>query len=119
MPEHFFFFLGLSLLLAHEMDAVRVREWKIFPMLNNLRDEAGYVVFTALHVPIYVLLLWGLSGAGSVSRGLVFGLDVFFVVHAILHLVFHNHPENRFRSAFSYALIFGAGLSGVADLLFS
>jgi hypothetical protein len=41
------------------MDAVRVGEWKMFPLLSRLRDDAGYLVFTALHVPIYALLIWG------------------------------------------------------------
>jgi len=33
-----------------------------------------------------------------------------------LHVVFRNHPENRFRSAFSWALILGAGACGALDL---
>lgn len=99
------------------MDAIRVREWKIFPGLNKLGDEAGYVALTALHLPIYALLLWGLYGEEGVNIGLVVGLDAFFIVHVLLHLIFYNHPENRFRSIFSYTLILGAGLFGTLDLL--
>ena len=29
--SHAFFFLGFALLLVHEMDAVRLGEWRIFP----------------------------------------------------------------------------------------
>ncbi len=118
MPEHFFFILGFCFLLTYEMDAIRVKEWKIFPGLSRMSDETGYVAFTALHVPVYALLFWGLFGGGG-ARALIFGLDVFFIVHVLLHLVFYNHPENRFRSVFSYALIFGAGVFGASDLLFS
>ncbi len=117
MTGHLFFVLGFSFLLAHEMDAIRVREWKIFPVLNRMGDEAGCFAFTALHIPIYAFLLWGLYGNGGVNRGLIVALDVFFLVHVLLHLIFYNHPENRFRSVFSYALIFGAGLFGAVDLL--
>ena len=113
----YFFILGFCFLLAHEMDAIRATEWKIFPVLNKMEDEAGYRTFTVLHVPIYVFLLLGLFAGGGMTLGLVIGLDVFFIVHALLHLVFYNHPENRFRSVFSYALIFGAGLFGAASLL--
>ena len=116
VPEHPFFLLGFCFLLAHEMDAIRAREWKIFPGFSRMSDEAGYVAFTALHVPIYALLIWGLYGDGGLNRGLAVGLDVFFVVHVLLHLIFYNHPENRFRSVFSYALILGAGLFGAVDL---
>lgn len=48
---------------------------------------------------------------------MLIGLDVFFIVHVGLHLLFINHPEHRFRSAFSWTLILGAGVSGAIDLL--
>jgi hypothetical protein len=115
---YFFFVLGFCFLLVHEMDAIRAREWKIFPILNAMGDEAGYRAFTALHVLIYALLLWGLFADGGVNQGLIIGLDIFFIVHVFLHLIFYNHPENRFRSVFSYVLIFGAGIFGTIDLLF-
>lgn len=114
--NNFFFFLGFTLLLVHEMDAVRLREWKIFPLLRNLRDEAGYVAFAALHVPIYVLLFVGHFGGDGASNALIVGVDAFFIVHVVLHTVFRNHPENRFGSTFSWALILGAGACGVLDL---
>ncbi len=80
------------------------------------RSEAGYVAFAALHVPIYVLLFMGLFDRDGASNALIVGMDAFFVVHVVLHLVFRNHPENRFGPAFSWALILGAGACGVLDL---
>ena len=115
--SHPFFFLGFALLLVHEMDAARLGEWRIFPLLRSLRDEAGYVAFAALHVPIYAILLAGLFGNGAVSGALIVGMDAFFVVHVALHVVFRNHPENRFGSAFSWLLIAGAGARGLVDLV--
>ena len=118
MTEHFFFLIGLCFLLTHEMDAIRCKEWRIFFAPSKIGDEAGYAIFTALHIPLYVLLLWGLIGDGA-SRGLIYGLDMFFVVHVFLHIIFVKHPEYRFRSVFSWSLILGAGASGAADLLSS
>ena len=100
------------------MDAVRLEEWRIFPLLRILRDEAGYVAFAALHVPVYALLLAGLFGNGGASGALLAGTDAFLVVHVALHVVFRNHPENRFGSAFSWVLIAGAGACGLAGLVF-
>lgn len=117
MQDHPFFLLGFCLLLAHEMDAVRVGEWKMFPLLSRLRDDAGYLVFTALHVPLYLVLIWGIVGDGGTTLGLIVGLDTFFVVHVLLHLLFVGRPSNRFRSTFSWTLILSAGLFGVADVL--
>lgn len=96
-----------------------MREWKIFPLLRDLRDEAGYVVFTALHVPIYTLLFVGLFGGDGENEALIAGMDAFFVVHGVLHVVFRSHPENRFGSIFSWSLILGAGACGVLDLAVS
>lgn len=117
MLSHPFFLLGFCFLLVHEMDAIRCKEWKLFPVTSRMGEEAGYVTFTALHVPLYVVLLWGLFGGDGGNRVLLAGLDAFFVVHVVLHVVFRNHPENRFGSGFSWALILGAGLFGAIDLL--
>jgi len=39
------------------MDAIRCKEWRIFPVTSRMDDEAGYLAFTALHIPLYALLL--------------------------------------------------------------
>jgi hypothetical protein len=80
-------------------------------------DEAGYRTFTALHVPLYALLLWGLSGGGAPNRGLIIALDAFFVFHMMLHVLLRHHPHYHFRSAFSWSLFLGAGTCGAIDLL--
>ena len=115
MNEHIVFLVGFAFLLVHEMDAVRCREWRILPVLSRLNDSTGYVAFTALHVPIYALLLWGLVGDASV--GLIVGLDVFLVVHLALHVLLRDRPENRFGSPFSWGLFTAAGICGAIDLL--
>ena len=43
---------GFCFLQAHEVDAVRVKEWKRFPVLSKLGDEAGCRASTALRIPI-------------------------------------------------------------------
>ncbi len=117
MPFSAVFLLRFCLLLTHEMDAIRCKEWRIFPGTSRLGDEAGYRVFTALHIPLYALLLWGLAGDGTMTRGLVIGLDAFFVIHLFLHLFLRNLPSNGFNSVFSRALFLGAGSCGALDLL--
>jgi hypothetical protein len=111
-----FFYAGLSLILTHELDAVRRREWRIFPGLARLDDETGYALFTALHVPLFLALLWALFD-GGLERGLADGLSAFFVVHVGLHLLALRHPRNEFTGLLSWAAIGGAGLCGVLHLL--
>lgn len=122
MLKHPFFVLGFCFLLAHEMDAVRLREWRILPILSRLDDRTAYLAFVSLHVPLYAVLLWGLIG--GVNRGLIPVLDAFFVVHVVLHLLFHRllfpgRPDDRLESALSWTLIWGAGACGAIDLLLS
>jgi hypothetical protein len=112
-----FFFLGLALLLTHELDAIRCKEWRIFPGTSRLGDEAGYRTFTALHVPLYAIILWALVAGGGGNRALIVALDLFFVVHLALHVLLRDLPRNEFRSPFSWALILGTGLCGALDLL--
>ncbi len=114
-PDHFFFWLGLALLLTHEMDAVMNKEWRVFPATAMFDDAVGYRVFTAAHVPLYLVILLGIA---SVERaGWMRGLDIFFIAHVLLHVLFLRHPQYAFKSVLSWVLIAGCGIAGAADLL--
>ena len=99
------------------MDAIKKKEWKIFPLLSLLKDEIGYIVFTFIHVPLYFLLSWGLLNPSYDRESVIHGLSVFFMIHVGLHLLFLLHKNNLFTSSFSWALILLAGLFGLLDLL--
>jgi hypothetical protein len=116
LMEHFFFYLALAFILTHEMDAIRCKEWLMFPATSFLKDETGFVVFMVAHIPLYALMLWGLFGTGT-NAGLMRGLDVFFIIHVGLHILFLKHAENRFTSRLSWFIIIGAGVCGALDLL--
>jgi hypothetical protein len=74
--EHRFFYLAASFMLLHEMDAVRCREWQIFPGLSLLEEEVGFQVFMLAHLPLYGLFFWAVMGQGTTS-GVIRGLDLF------------------------------------------
>jgi hypothetical protein len=110
-----FFMLGLSLILVHELDAVRCHEWRIFPGLSKLSDEWGLRIFIMLHIPLmYVLLAAVAAGPGAMWVAV---LDLFFVLHLGLHMLFLRHPRNEFSDRVSWTLIVGAAMSGGVDLL--
>jgi L-cystine uptake protein TcyP (sodium:dicarboxylate symporter family) len=67
------------------------------------------------HIPLFFLLFVWLSQPDN-SR-LIFGLDVFFVIHVGLHLLFLLHKKNEFKDWISWTIIVGAGMFGLADLL--
>ena len=118
MPEHLFFFLGLGFILTHEMDAIRCKEWLMFPATFFLKDETGFLVFTLAHIPLYAWVCWSLSSS-SFSPTFIRAWDVFLIVHVFLHILFLKHPENRFTTRFSWFIILGAGICGALDFLFS
>jgi len=114
--HHFFWLLTVSLITVHELDAIYQKEWRFFQHILGLAarvsDEAFYRVFTGLHVPLLVAILWW----GGMSRGFQIGFDVFAVVHLGLHIGLRNHPLVTFNNSFSFALIGAAALSGAVHL---
>jgi hypothetical protein len=61
MAEHILFYLRLSLLTMHEMDAIRCREWRIFPGLSLLSDKLGHIIFVFAHIPLFFFMFWKLT----------------------------------------------------------
>ncbi|HEU4495971.1 MAG TPA: DUF6713 family protein [Flavobacterium sp.] len=112
-----FYLLGITLILMHEMDAVRCREWRIFPGLSYIKnDKAGLAVFIFLHMPLFY---WIMSETYADSEKFRIGFDYFLIVHFILHLLFLMHKKNEFRNWISWTIIAGAALSGFLDLIAS
>jgi len=116
MPEYFFFWLGLSLVLVHEMDAVRCKEWRILPGLSLLKDETGKRIFILSHIPLYFLIFLGLSSPET-REGLITALNIFFIIHFVLHLLFIKHKKNEFIDWISWIFIIGIGICGILDIV--
>jgi len=116
MGEYFIFYIGLSLFLVHEMDAIRCREWKMFPVLSSLNDKYGYIIFTLLHLPLFIAIFWLVTDPSTIE---IFTkvFDVFMIAHFVLHLIFLKHKNNRFKDIFSWSVITGIAICGTADLI--
>jgi len=115
MIGHEFFYSGLSLMMIHEMDAIRCREWRIFPGLSFLDDKSGFIIFLLAHFPLFFLLFYGLQSINN--EGLIKGLDYFFIIHFGLHLLFLMHKRNEFKDWISWPIITGTALCGFVDIL--
>ena len=96
-----------SLLLIHEMDAIRAKEWKMFIVLKDMGEEAAYKVFTILHFPLYFMALYIMT-QGETNTNYIFKIiiDVFLITHAIIHFCFRKHILNGFKSLFSKTIIY-------------
>ena len=108
LPE-LVFLMGLACLFTHELDAIQQHEWRFFFAWTPLSDAAAYRVFTAAHVPLFVLIV-----ANWETPAFQVGLDVFLAIHAGLHLLLRNHPLVTFNNGFSRLWIYGGAVMGLA-----
>lgn len=110
------FLLNLSIFLLHEMDAIRRSEWRLFIVLKDMKDSKAYQVFIVIHLFLYVIIL---SLLFSPYQTITFWvLDIFFIIHTILHLLFERHPRNEFKNTFSRAIIYPMGFLSTIHLFF-
>ena len=114
MGSVLFFYLGFIFITVHEMDAVRCKEWRIFPGLSRLSDALGAKIFIIAHIPIFLCVLWLYA---SFPDGLRISMDVFCVSHLLLHIVYAKHKKNEFKGVFSWLIIIGCAIFGFIDLL--
>ena len=107
----FLFLLNISFITMHELDAIYQKEWRVFFGWTPLSDEAGYQLFTALHVPLLLLILWNVQ-----STSFQMGFDLFLIIHAGLHWGLRHHPKATFNNWFSRFWIFGGAILGSVHL---
>ena len=111
------FLVGVSMLFTHELDAMTHSEWRVLPLTSWLSPETGRVVFVALHVPLFALVLgWLTSQLPERVLRAQFWVSVFLVVHAGLHVAFSGQPHYTFEGILSNTLIFGAAMFGALYL---
>ncbi len=116
MP-HLHFYLALSLLILHEMDAIRCHEWRMFPLTFWMKESIGFTVFMLAHIPLFLWIFWMLQGPQR--EAMIWGMDIFCIIHLGLHLLFLTHPKNEFKDALSWGIIGGCALFGGLDLFWA
>lgn len=104
--------------VAHELDAVHEREWRLLYGLRRIADETlARNLFVGLHVPLIVglALLFGHPdhGVADASR---LAFEAFAVVHAGLHVRIRARGSDAFASLPSRAIIHGTAITGLLAL---
>ena len=98
---HLIFLFNLACILTHELDAIQQEEWRFFNMPFQLEDDTAYRLFTILHVPLFIALLWAIP-----SQNFQISFDIFVIAHAIVHWILRNHRYVNFNNTLSSFLIF-------------
>ncbi len=118
MLKNYLFILNISLLILHEMDAIRRKEWKLFVVLKDMPEERAYLVFSILHLPLCFLILYFIINSGSPSYTIfTIIINGFLIFHGLIHLLFRNKKANEFRGIYSYALVFSMAILGALQLI--
>ena len=77
-------------------------------------NEKAYHIFTMFHIPLYTaILILLLSSYKYVGFYIT---DGFLIVHMLMHLCFHKHPDNNFSSVISKAYIYLPGILACAHI---
>ncbi|MEM9087593.1 MAG: DUF6713 family protein [Cyanobacteria bacterium P01_F01_bin.53] len=114
------FHLGLSMLIAHELDAVLQAEWRLLFILRRMPEDTAATAFILLHVPLVAGLLWITNHASEYLRNNSrLAMATFFIIHAGLHKRLEHHVNYSFTSTPSVFLIYGTGVLSIGYLLAS
>jgi hypothetical protein len=107
------FTINIVFLILHEMDAIYWKEWKIFGISN---DEIGRKGFILAHIPIFILLLFGLVYSET-TYGHVISiiLSGFLLIHFVLHA--KSYSQKIFNEVVSFGIITAMLVVSIAQLI--
>ncbi|NLV68192.1 MAG: hypothetical protein GXY14_11035 [Spirochaetes bacterium] len=94
--------INISLLYVHELDAVRRREWRMMIFSDRVSDETAYIIFTALHVPLFFIIFLMVETQFNL---IYWSVSIFGLFHFFIHYIFRKHSENRMLNVFSRTII--------------
>ncbi len=114
--EQVVFIIILSLLLIHEMDAIRAKEWKMFIVLKDMAEKTASTTFILLHLPLYFGALYAFVSGATASYVLKIIIDAFLLGHAIIHYCFRHNENNGFQSRLSKIIIYAMPVLAVLDI---
>lgn len=111
------FYVGLALLLTHEMDAMVNHEWRVLPLLRNVGDALAEDIFVLAHVPLYAIVIAFVASLNTRIRERArLAACGFLFVHAILHAAFSDDANYEFDTLRASLLIYGAAACGLTYL---
>lgn len=112
MDSDLLFFVGLAFIFNHELDAIRQHEWRFFFEWMSLGEKTAYRLFTAAHLPLFAVIMWYARDSRFQT-----GMDVFLIIHLILHWTARNDPRIEFDNWFSWLWIGGGAVVGALHLI--
>lgn len=111
------FAIIITFLLLHEMDAIKAKEWKMFVLFGDLKEDLAYIIFSVVHLPLYfILVLWMIHFKENNTLFIV--VDILMAAHTIVHFLFRKNKNNGFSSLYSKVIIYIIGLLSIIHICF-
>jgi len=110
-----FYILNATLLLLHEIESAYEKEWEI------LKIPGRITVFLILHIPIILLIFYGLleiekQSAQGLRLGIIMGIAG--VIPFLVHKLFVKRKD-RFNLPISNIIIYSNILTGIVTIILS
>lgn len=118
MTNDLIFYTALALMLTHQFDAMRCREWRMIPPLSGMVESTAQMIFIVTHFPILVLIFW-VFAYGSEAAVYNFQLitDIVLAGHIGKHIVLNSHEKNEFTDSLSKFIILSVSAFALLHLL--
>jgi hypothetical protein len=116
--ENIYFCIAISFLFIHELDAIKAKEWRLFIILKDLKEEHAYSIWLALHLPLFLFPLLIISDFFQTENGnfMKNGINIFLILHLFIHFSFRKHKEYQFKTLQSNIYIVLTSVFAILDL---
>jgi hypothetical protein len=112
------YYLAISFLMAHELDAVTHAEWRLLLVLRDLEDTIAAQIFVAGHVPLLFIVLWFSHHVNpKVSDRTKTIISATMVLHVLAHFALSGAAEYDFNGLLSRVLLLLSGFFAAAYLV--
>ena len=103
------YYLAVSVLFVHELDAVQNYEWQLLFHVFKVSDALASTLFIAIHFPLFFLFFFlGHHSSEKVSNMFRLCVCGFLIIHGLVHFGLSDHAQYHFKGLLSNAYIFGA-----------
>lgn len=110
------YILNLTLLICHEIESAYWQEWKLFKL------PGGITGFVLLHIPLLLLLLWGIVQINEHSKiGIILSLILALagIFAFAIHTYFIKIGKEGFNLKISITLLYMILIVSIIQLIYS
>jgi hypothetical protein len=93
---------NISLFILHEMDAIYRKEWMMLYPVNRLEENIAHILFTGMHFFLFMAIFIMLHEHFIL---LFWIMNIFGILHLVLHIAFVKHRNNEMNNVFSMGII--------------